>query len=157
MDSHHSPWNSDQVLVASDEDSDLLLQLQASLSGSECNQGSSEQDFGPESSLHFSGRIISVTFTIPYRLQALEGKDDWEVDLCHRHDHSVQFDVLNHLSSPDSPWDHTIVGWTGEVEFSETGGSGEDTSGVGGTTEGAKYYEVSASDADKLGLGSTTE
>lgn len=77
MDSRHSPWNSDQVLVASDEDSDLLLQLQASLSGSECNQGSSEQDFGPESSLHFSGRIISVTFTIPYRLQALKGKDDW--------------------------------------------------------------------------------
>ncbi|PNP38334.1 hypothetical protein TGAMA5MH_09692 [Trichoderma gamsii] len=157
MDGHHSPWNSDQVLVASDEDSDLSLQIKASLSGSEYSQGSSEQDFGPVSSLHFSGRIISATFTIPYRLQARKGRDDWRVDLCNRHDHSVQFDVLSNLSSPDSPWDHTIVGWTGEVEFSKTADSGEDTKGLGSTAEVTEYYETSGSDGVTKALRSATE
>lgn len=76
MDGHRSPWNSDQVFVASDEDSDLS-QFKASFSGSEGNHGSSERNFGPVSSLHLSGRIISVTFTIPYRLEAQKGRDDW--------------------------------------------------------------------------------
>lgn len=77
MDGHYSPWNSDQRLAASDEDSDLLPQLKASPSGSEGNREFRSEDSGPVSSLHLSGRIISVTFTIPYRLQAREGENDW--------------------------------------------------------------------------------
>ncbi|KAK1238997.1 hypothetical protein MKX08_006058 [Trichoderma sp. CBMAI-0020] len=157
MDGYRSPWNSDQVFVASDEDSDLSLPFKASLSGSEGNHASSEQDFGPVTSLHLSGRIISVTFTIPYRLQARKGGDNWRVDACNRHDHSVQFDVLNHLSSPCSPWDHTIVGWTGEVEFSRTAGNDTDTLGLESTTEVVEYYEVSGSDEDTISVGSITE
>ena len=29
------------------------------------------------------------------------------------------FDSFSHLSSPNTPWDHTLVGWTGEIRRSE--------------------------------------
>lgn len=77
MDGHHSPWNSGQVFNASDEDSELSLQFNASISGSGGNPRSSERDFGGVTSLHLSGRVISVTFTIPYKLQARKGTTDW--------------------------------------------------------------------------------
>lgn len=77
MDGYYSPWNSDQRLPSSDEDSDILPQLKASPFSSESNREFHSEDSGPVSSLHLSGRIISVTFTIPYRLQARQGGDDW--------------------------------------------------------------------------------
>jgi hypothetical protein len=77
MDSRHSIWNLEQFYAGSDEDSELSLQFGASNSGLEDNCKSSVQSFGSEPSLHISGRVISVTFTIPYRLQFREGKDDW--------------------------------------------------------------------------------
>ena len=32
---------------------------------------------------------------------------------------SALFDSFQHLSKPDNPWDHTLVGWTGEIKPSE--------------------------------------
>lgn len=55
---------------------------------------------------------------------------------------------MKYLSSPDSAWDHTVVGWTGEFLFSDPAGSGEDTAGLKSTTEVVEGCETSKSDED---------
>ncbi|KAL6694544.1 hypothetical protein J3F84DRAFT_46724 [Trichoderma pleuroticola] len=66
--------------------------------------------------LGLSGRILSVTFTIPYALRAPRNQDqEWEVKLRSRIEHSVQFDILSYLSLSESPPEHMIIGWTGEI------------------------------------------
>ncbi|KAL7793656.1 glycosyltransferase family 20 domain-containing protein [Trichoderma ceciliae] len=107
------------------------LQFDASTSGSEDNYQPSEYGRNGLSLLKLSGRIISVTFTIPYSVRARKGRGDWDVELSNRHEHSVQFDALAHLSSLNCPWDHTIVGWTGEVALSDTNDGCEDILGLG--------------------------
>lgn len=64
---------------------------------------------------------------------------------------------MKYLSSPDSSWDHIIVGWTGEVEFLEATGSGEDTPGLESTTEVVEGYETSKKDKNATNLESITE
>ncbi|KAI0123582.1 family 20 glycosyltransferase [Xylariales sp. AK1849] len=63
--------------------------------------------------LALSGNIISVTFTLPYSLE-YRSAGDWE--LGSRHGQSALFDSFSHLSSDHSPWNHTVVAWTGEIE-----------------------------------------
>ena len=62
--------------------------------------------------LRLSGNIISATFCIPYRL-AQGGHGDWS--LSSRRGTSALFDSFTHLSSGKTPWNHTLVGWTGEI------------------------------------------
>ncbi|KAH8724498.1 glycosyltransferase family 20-domain-containing protein [Phaeosphaeriaceae sp. PMI808] len=62
--------------------------------------------------LNLSGRIISVTFAIPYDLKYSQGKD-WELDP--RRGTSALFDSFSYLASSSSPWNHILVGWTGEI------------------------------------------
>lgn len=64
---------------------------------------------------------------------------------------------MNQLSSPYSPWDHIIVGWTGEVKFSGTAGSDEDTLDLESTPEVVEYDETSGSDEDTICLESIIE
>ncbi|KAH6604352.1 hypothetical protein Trco_007798 [Trichoderma cornu-damae] len=96
------------------------MPFDASTSGSEDNCQPSEHGCDDISLLKLSRKIISVTFTIPYIVRAPRGRGDWEIKLSTRHEHSVQFDALTHLSSRRGPWDHTIVGWTGEVATSDS-------------------------------------
>ncbi|KAJ5537953.1 hypothetical protein N7513_005900 [Penicillium frequentans] len=63
--------------------------------------------------LKLSGRLISAAFCIPYKLQFQAGSD-WS--LKPRSGSSALFDSFADLASEDSPWSHTLVGWTGEVE-----------------------------------------
>lgn len=49
------------------------------------------------------------------------------------------------------------MGWTGEVGFYETAGSGEDTLGPESTTEAAEHHETSGSDEDTKSLDSINE
>lgn len=77
MDSQHLPWNYGQVSNASVESSESILQFDASFSGSRDNPRTPEHDFSGLSSLDLSGRVISVTFTIPYKLRALKRRHDW--------------------------------------------------------------------------------
>jgi trehalose 6-phosphate synthase/phosphatase len=63
--------------------------------------------------LGLSGRIISATFAIPYKLGFSPGKD-WELN--QRSGTSALFDSFAHLASSESPWNHTLVGWTGEIK-----------------------------------------
>ncbi|KAF5127208.1 Trehalose-phosphatase [Metarhizium anisopliae] len=58
------------------------------------------------------GTVISATFTVPQLLQYREGSE-WELN--HRDGHSAHMDALCYLSSEASPWNHTVIGWTGEI------------------------------------------
>jgi hypothetical protein len=59
------------------ESPEQRLQFDASISGSEDNHKSSKYDLDGLSWLNLSGRIISVTFNIPYNLRARKGGCDW--------------------------------------------------------------------------------
>jgi trehalose 6-phosphate synthase/phosphatase len=62
--------------------------------------------------LNLSGKLISATFAVPYNLNYSKG-NDWEMDP--RHGTSALFDSFSYLASSSSPWNHTLVGWTGEI------------------------------------------
>ncbi|KAI9796279.1 MAG: threalose-6-phosphate phosphatase [Candelina submexicana] len=63
--------------------------------------------------LQLSGSVISVTFCIPHSVGLRDGAD-WE--LGSRRGTSALFDSFSHLSSENSPWNHTLIGWTGEIK-----------------------------------------
>ncbi|KAH7091089.1 alpha,alpha-trehalose-phosphate synthase-like protein subunit Tps2 [Paraphoma chrysanthemicola] len=67
--------------------------------------------------LNLSGRIISATFAVPYSLGYSQG-NDWELEP--RHGTSALFDSFSYLASSSSPWNHTLVGWTGEISASKS-------------------------------------
>lgn len=63
--------------------------------------------------LRLSGNVISATFCIPHQLT--HGPDgEWA--LSSRRGTSALFDSFAHLSSDKTPWNHTLVGWTGEIQ-----------------------------------------
>ncbi|KAK2750875.1 threalose-6-phosphate phosphatase [Onygenales sp. PD_40] len=66
--------------------------------------------------LRLTGRIISAAFCIPYKLTFRPGQD-WE--LKNRSGSSALFDSFSYLASSHAPWDHTLVGWTGEIDRAE--------------------------------------
>ncbi|KAG9234228.1 glycosyltransferase family 20-domain-containing protein [Amylocarpus encephaloides] len=63
-------------------------------------------------SLGLSGGVISATFCIPHTLGFRKGSD-W--GLRSRRGTSALFDSFTYLSSDKTPWNHTLVGWTGEI------------------------------------------
>ncbi|POR35315.1 Trehalose-phosphatase [Tolypocladium paradoxum] len=63
--------------------------------------------------LALSGNIISATFNIPHALTYHKGAD-W--DLKPRRGQSALSDSFAYLSSDATPWNHTVVAWTGEIE-----------------------------------------
>ncbi|KAF2436258.1 glycosyltransferase family 20 protein [Tothia fuscella] len=63
-------------------------------------------------SLNLSGRIISATFDIPFRVGFTP---DQEWDLKPRRGNAALYDSFTYLSSSKSSWNHTFVGWTGEI------------------------------------------
>ncbi|KAH8688850.1 putative alpha,alpha-trehalose-phosphate synthase subunit Tps2 [Talaromyces proteolyticus] len=63
--------------------------------------------------LQLTGRIISATFCIPYKV-AHQSDGNWE--LKPRPGTSALFDAFAHLASEKSIWKHILVGWTGEVD-----------------------------------------
>ncbi|KAF2457515.1 glycosyltransferase family 20-domain-containing protein [Lineolata rhizophorae] len=72
-------------------------------------------DLGPKTAypgLHLSGRVLSATTCVPYDLGFAPGVD-WE--LRQRRGTSALFDSFSYLASSASPWNHTLVGWTGEI------------------------------------------
>jgi trehalose 6-phosphate synthase/phosphatase len=64
--------------------------------------------------LHLSGHVISATFCVPYKINYAPGAD-WE--LLSRRGTSALFDSFSYLASSASPWNHTLVGWTGEIDM----------------------------------------
>lgn len=62
--------------------------------------------------LNLSGRVISATFAVPYNIGYSPG-NDWELNP--RRGTSALFDSFSYLASSSSPWNHTLVGWTGEI------------------------------------------
>ncbi|KAF1356607.1 alpha,alpha-trehalose-phosphate synthase-like protein subunit Tps2 [Delphinella strobiligena] len=68
-------------------------------------------------SLNLSGQVISATFCVPYNI-AYAPDCEWE--LASRRGTSALFDSFSYLASSESPWNHTLVGWTGEIKKSVT-------------------------------------
>ncbi|RMX72562.1 hypothetical protein D0869_14489 [Hortaea werneckii] len=64
--------------------------------------------------LHLSGHVISATFCVPYKIGYSGHGNEWE--LVHRRGTSALFDSFTYLASSESPWNHTLVGWTGEID-----------------------------------------
>jgi trehalose 6-phosphate synthase/phosphatase len=67
--------------------------------------------------LNLSGRLISATFAVPYNIAYAPGQD---FDMLPRRGTSALFDSFSYLASTSSPWNHTLVGWTGEVRKKTT-------------------------------------
>jgi len=67
--------------------------------------------------LNLSGRVISATFAVPYNIGYTPGKE-WQLDA--RRGTSALFDSFSYLASSSSPWNHTLVGWTGEIRETPT-------------------------------------
>ncbi|KAK4990367.1 threalose-6-phosphate phosphatase [Elasticomyces elasticus] len=63
--------------------------------------------------LNLSGHVISATICIPYSVGFNPGVE-WE--LKSRRGTSALFDSFSWLASADSPWNHTLLGWTGELQ-----------------------------------------
>ncbi|KAI1171706.1 glycosyltransferase family 20 protein [Nemania sp. FL0916] len=63
--------------------------------------------------LALTGNIISATFTTPHTIK-YHKNGEWE--LGSRHGLSALFDSFVYLSSDKSPWNHSMVAWTGEIE-----------------------------------------
>ncbi|KAH6989494.1 family 20 glycosyltransferase [Ilyonectria sp. MPI-CAGE-AT-0026] len=63
--------------------------------------------------LALTGNIISATFNTPHSFSYRKG-GDW--DLKPRRGQSALLDSFAYLSSDATPWSHTVVAWTGEIE-----------------------------------------
>ncbi|ROT37835.1 trehalose-phosphatase [Sodiomyces alkalinus F11] len=63
--------------------------------------------------LNLNGNVISATFTIPVAPHYRKGAD-W--DLKPRRGQSALLDSFAYLSSENTPWNHTVVAWTGEID-----------------------------------------
>ncbi|KAI0436789.1 trehalose-phosphatase [Xylaria telfairii] len=65
--------------------------------------------------LGLTGNIISATFTAPHTIK-YHNNGEWE--LANRHGLSALYDAFVYLSSDETPWNHSVVAWTGEIECS---------------------------------------
>ncbi|RMZ82183.1 hypothetical protein DV738_g1910, partial [Chaetothyriales sp. CBS 135597] len=63
--------------------------------------------------LGLSGNIISAACCLPYQF-GLGPNAEWEIHS--RRGTSALFDNFVYLASDKTPWKHTLVGWTGEIE-----------------------------------------
>lgn len=86
---------------------------------------------GPrQGELSLSGTVLSATFSLPQLLRyrkggkwaslpghskPIEDVTDIKQELEHKHHCSTHLDSLAYLSSKESPWDHTVIAWTGEI------------------------------------------
>ncbi|OAX81775.1 trehalose-phosphatase [Emergomyces africanus] len=105
------PENPTEAAKGVKSGADLLRRLSLVGSPKPAAQSIEPQDEHP--GLHLTGRIISAAFCIPYKLRIRPGHD-WE--LKHRPGTSALFDSFSYLASSSTPWNHTLVGWTGEIE-----------------------------------------
>ncbi|KXJ90132.1 family 20 glycosyltransferase [Microdochium bolleyi] len=63
--------------------------------------------------LALTGNIISATFLTPHSVR-YHKDGTWETGV--RRGQSALFDSFAYLSSDESPWKHTVVAWTGEID-----------------------------------------
>ena len=73
-------------------------------------------DFDPQVAypgLKLSGNIISAAICLPYQFGHRPG-GEWTVHP--RRGTSALFDNFAFLASDKTPWNHTLIGWTGEIE-----------------------------------------
>ncbi|EKG17871.1 Glycosyl transferase family 20 [Macrophomina phaseolina MS6] len=93
--------------------------------------------------LNLSGGVISATTCVPYNIGFSPG-NEWE--LLSRRGTSALFDSFSYLASAASPWNHTLVGWTGEIRIAPDAQPvlGDAATGANGTTGTAPLNKASA-------------
>ena len=64
-------------------------------------------------SLDLTGNVISACFCVPYKV-GFSNSGEWRLQS--RRGTSALFDSFSYLSSPKTPWKHTLVAWTGEIQ-----------------------------------------
>ncbi|KAI9806377.1 MAG: hypothetical protein M1825_006492 [Sarcosagium campestre] len=97
--------------------------------------------------LNLSGNVISATFCIP---SYVTFSDSAEWILTPRHGTSALFDAFRHLSSPKSPWNHTLIGWTGEIRVKEKEPWGQTHEAKSNGQGQCKGISISKSDRERL-------
>ncbi|KAF2664637.1 alpha,alpha-trehalose-phosphate synthase-like protein subunit Tps2 [Microthyrium microscopicum] len=106
------PVSPTMVAAGAKSPEELLRRLSLSKSSTE---GTSSRNVDPRAAhpnLNLSGRILSATFVVPFNIKFIND-NQWE--LGQRKGTSALFDSFSYLSSPESKWDHTLIGWTGEI------------------------------------------
>ncbi|KAK7712923.1 threalose-6-phosphate phosphatase [Botryosphaeria dothidea] len=93
--------------------------------------------------LNLSGGVISATTCVPYNIGYSPG-NEWE--LRSRRGTSALFDSFSYLASAASPWNHTLVGWTGEIRIAPEAQPvlGDAATGTNGTTGTTPLNKASA-------------
>ncbi|KAI9658686.1 MAG: threalose-6-phosphate phosphatase [Bathelium mastoideum] len=117
FDADGRPTSPTEVAAGARTGEELLKRL--SLGGATAKQADGGPGVDPRVSyegLGLSGRIITATFCVPYSIGHSPGHN-WE--LGSRRGTSALYDSFAYLSSPESKWKHTLVGWTGEVKSVE--------------------------------------
>ncbi|KAK7533266.1 alpha,alpha-trehalose-phosphate synthase-like protein subunit Tps2 [Phyllosticta citribraziliensis] len=111
----HGRSTSPSDVAAGAKTAEELLQRLARPAG-DSTQNAHLADVDPKAAhpnLNLSGGVISATTAVPYTVAYSPGSD-WQ--LRSRRGTSALFDSFTHLSSSASPWNHTLVGWTGEIK-----------------------------------------
>ncbi|KJZ73439.1 hypothetical protein HIM_07233 [Hirsutella minnesotensis 3608] len=106
--SHRFPQCSPDGLVSSHRPRPLLLAAAAM-----ARRESLSELRAANPDLALSGNIISATFNLPHAVTYCKD-GDWK--LKPRRGQSALFDSIAHLSSDATPWNHTVVAWTGEID-----------------------------------------
>ncbi|KAJ4288349.1 hypothetical protein N0V88_007387 [Collariella sp. IMI 366227] len=100
-----------KISTGAKEGTEFLRRLSVAVTGPNRRESMSEiRAISPDLSL--TGNIISATFNLPQSLKYRKG--EWELNP--RRGQSTLIDSFSFLSSDESPWNHTVVAWTGEVE-----------------------------------------
>ncbi|RYO96168.1 hypothetical protein DL763_003369 [Monosporascus cannonballus] len=103
-------WSTQDLLKGAMTSQEVLRRMSLSIRG---RRESLTEIKNAAPDLSLSGNVISATFVTPHHIKYRKG-GEWE--LRYRHGQSALFDSFSYLSSDQSPWNHSAVAWTGEIE-----------------------------------------
>ncbi|RYP07766.1 hypothetical protein DL764_002313 [Monosporascus ibericus] len=104
------PWSTQDLLKGAMTSQEVLRRMSLSIRG---RRESLTEIKNAAPDLGLSGNVISATFVTPHHIKYRKG-GEWE--LRYRHGQSALVDSFSYLSSDQSPWNHSVVAWTGEIE-----------------------------------------
>ncbi|KAL2354363.1 glycosyltransferase family 20-domain-containing protein [Cryomyces antarcticus] len=142
VDEDGRPTSPSQAAAGAKSRQEVLRRLSLVDSGRTSARRPSLADVDPRAAypaLGLSGGIITATFCVPYNLGFSNGAD-W--DLQSRRGTSALFDSFSYLSSAESPWNHTLIGWTGEIK--SVPGKNPSAPNKGASVNGASMNKASA-------------
>ncbi|KAI5364151.1 Putative glycosyl transferase, family 20, HAD-superfamily hydrolase, subfamily IIB, HAD superfamily [Septoria linicola] len=110
--STNAPSSAHATVSGAKDGEDLLRRLSLTAATSKPDFASIDPSTA-HPALGLSGNIISATFAVPYKV-GYTTSGEWELNP--RRGTSALFNSFSWLASDESPWKHTLVGWTGEID-----------------------------------------